>query len=134
MAAANSTKFKLLIGTTPVAIACQTDTSFSVQRDMVETSCKDFNGFRTYRPGAKGASANVEGIVQTPAGTTDPATLLNSLLNGDLLTVEVSSDEAGVPGLSGSAYVENYEQTGSGIEGMVTFSGTLRFSGSFSAS
>jgi hypothetical protein len=131
MAAANSTEFRIKVGTTPVAIACQQETDFEVSSELVETSCKDTGSFAQFRPGKKSASANVSGIIMTPAGSADPATLLNAAVAGTLLTVEVSSSEAGVPALEGSCYVENYSQSGSGIGNPVTFSATLKFSGTF---
>ena len=134
MAAANSTLVKLSIGETPVAVACQTNTDWEITRDLINTACKDFNGFNTYRPGAKGGSISVEGIFQATAGTGDPVAMATALLAGTLLEVEVSSSETGVPTLTGEAYAENFKCSASGIENLVTFTCSLKLSGSFTVS
>lgn len=114
-----------------MAIACQNDTSWEANRELVETTCKDGGGYRMYRPGLRGASTNVTGYVQTPAGTADPKAMATAMMAGTLLEVTTSSSEVGVPGISGEAYCENFSVTGSGVEQMVEFSATLRFHGTF---
>lgn len=131
MAAANSSLVRLYIGTTPVAVGCQTNTSWSASRDMVDTACKDGNGFYSGRPGLKNAELSAEGIVQTPAATGDPAALYTALKAGTLLTVEVSSTEAGVTEISGTGYVTSYSQEASGVEGLVTYSATVKLVDTF---
>ena len=98
MAAANSTVYKLSIGSTPVAIACQTGVSWEASQDLVEVSCKDFNGFKSYRGGAKGASINVEGIIDLAAATgASSLNLAAALLANTLL--EVAADNCDFPNL-----------------------------------
>lgn len=129
MGAANSTVYKLSFGATPVAFACQTDASWELQRDMVETSCKDYNGFKGFRPGAKGGSISVEGYMDLAATSGNSSkNLADALLAGTLLTVEVVSTEVGSFGVEGTAYVESFSASAPGIEEPVAFSATLRFS------
>jgi len=100
---------------------------------MVETSCKDTNGFSSYRPGIKNATITVEVIVQTPAATGDPAALYAAWDAGTLLDVGVASTEPGVPSINGTGYVQNISLTADGIDNPVSLSVTIQLSGTFTA-
>lgn len=132
--AANSTLVKLSIGdATPVAVGCQTSTGFEVSRGMVETSCKDGNGFAAYRPGIKSSTITIEVMIQTPAATGDPSALYAAWDAGTLLDVGVASTEPGVPSISGKGYVQNISLTADGIDNPVSLSVTIQLSGTFAA-
>lgn len=132
MAAGSSTYLKLLIGDTPVATACQKSTSFTINNELVDVSCKDNNGFRSMRPGLKSGSISVSGYIDwAAAATANPSVLAAGTLAGTRLKVEVSSTEASAFGLDGYAYCEEFTCTGDGIEQPVEYSATLQMDGAF---
>jgi predicted secreted protein len=109
-----------------VEIACLTDNSMSETADMLDTTTRDNEGWRTYRPGAQTGSIDFSGVLETSGSLTfDGLRVLARA--GTLIDWKVSSTEGGDT-YSGEGYISSLSEEAS-VESFVTFSGSIQISG-----
>jgi len=112
-----------------VAIPCQTDsTSLPMERDMIETTCKDSTGsWKTFIPGEKGATidfvANLDWA--DSAGLSDMFTKFDS---GSLIEVKWGNTGSGEKYFVGTGYLSSLNPEGPQND-KATYSGTITISG-----
>ena len=127
MAVSNGTALVVKIGGT--AVSCQTDdTSLSLTRDMIETTCKDATGSaKTYIPGEKDATIDVNAayIVDDANGFTS---VFSDFDNGTEITWVWGSTVAGEKSYTGSGYISDLSVSGPQND-RATFTFTIQVTG-----
>lgn len=127
MAVSNGTS--LLVQLDGTAVACQTsDTSLSMTRDMIETTCKAATGqAKTYVPGEKDATIDVEAayIIDDSDGFTNVFDLFD---NGTETTWIWGSTAAGERSYTGAGYIADLSVSGPQND-RATFSFTIQVTG-----
>ena len=127
MAAVNGTALVIQIDT--VAISCQTDSSsFNIDRDMIETTCKDASGSaKTFIPGEYGSTIDGTAVYDQTA-TEGYSEAFSDIVNGTSVAWKWGSTAAGETYYSGNGYLSNVSAEAPQND-RATYSFTIQVSG-----
>lgn len=115
----------LYIGDDP--IACTSDASFDMTRELIEVTCKDNNGAKQYTVGGTDGTFSVTGMwmYDAPYGVEDLAT---AYLAGTKLTARWATAETGDFYLQADVYITQFGGS-SGVNAPATYTATFQITG-----
>lgn len=108
--------------------------SFSIDSDLIETTNKDSNGFKSFIVGEHSATTQIEGNFeqQTSLGgsVVSPEDLMDLQLNRQSFAVKLTTDSTGDMALVGTALISNISCDFSNND-VATYTADLTFTGQF---
>lgn len=125
----NATLLKVLVGTKPIAF--QRDATLNLSRDLIDTTSKDNNGWKSNIPGLKDWSLDTNFELQYSSdGSTSAiySDLMDAFLNGTTLTLSLSTGLTGDIKLSGPAIITKMD-VGAPMEDVATCDITFNTAG-----
>lgn len=105
----DGTDLLVKIGSTVIAALTSNDLSF--ERDMIETTNKDSDRFKTFIPGERGWSITAEAL-NDPTGQLNEEEIIDLLLEGTKSTVYWGGTGAGDVYYSGDGYIQSVQLAG----------------------
>lgn len=129
----NSSKVKIWTGSsTPVAVACLTDASFSISAEMRDTSCKDTDQFGAVLPGKISATLSGSGLWAFDAASGANANVLHAaILASTQISWVFGTGVTGDPKYSGVGYLTSLELGSPGSFDNCTYSFEIQVSGAW---
>lgn len=125
-------KIKLLIGSTPVAMACLTQVSFDASAAMRDTSCFETDAYGAVLPSKKEAKISASGLWAFDAAVGGNAKVMHdAIINDTPLTFSFGTGVTGDPKISGTAFCSSFKADASGLFENCTYSIELMVSGAW---
>lgn len=107
---------------------------FNVQSDLIETTNKDSNGFKSYIVGEHGATTTIEGLLEQQASlgssVVSAEDLLDLQLNRQSFAVKLTTDSTGDMAFVGTALISNVSISYPNND-VATYTADLTFTGGF---
>lgn len=127
---ASSSKLYLVESAVNKLVAELTSLSLAGNRDLIDLTTKDNDGFRDFIPGLGSYTLNVEGMVdfQTATDSRNLDDLVSAFRSKTLISVLIKNSTSGDTTYAGSCYVTAFEYT-SPMEAALTFTSTLELKG-----
>lgn len=126
MATFNGTKLGIFVG--GALIGAATDCSLSMSAEVIDTSTKDSDAWRSVLPGMRSATMSCSGLIDYQGADYDVPDLFGAFSGRTELTLVFQNEVVGDKKFTCTGYITSLEQS-AGVEDTATYSATFELTG-----